>query len=306
MKALATNCKPKQTVAIVALEDPPSTYDYLRGTGTRCSVLDCWTNPYGWDLIKSNSATHEGPHLALFTEPDGPKALHERIVAAMQVGNTSASRMHVYLDGLSSLMDVFGVQSTCIFLSKLRADACIASVCFRLHSDLHSEQEIRALCHGATCTMSLRPCIDSSENSTLVDAYFQIRRRNGLPKTEKLRFRLDGDGLECSLVTNFQGAGASITSNPSARQAKGAELSRSMAGGMRLEVSETEASARRDVQLPYEHQGKGTLYSSPDYRDYLPEAAGGNAPRLGHILYVRESDSEEPDSDEDPDDDLDI
>ena len=54
-----------------------------------------------------------------------------------------------------------------------------------------------------------------------------------------------------------------------------------------------------------------------DFRDYLPPAAGGRATataaggpasnpnRLGHILYVRDSEGE-ADSDEDPDDDLDI
>jgi hypothetical protein len=50
-----------------------------------------------------------------------------------------------------------------------------------------------------------------------------------------------------------------------------------------------------------------------DARQYLPPAAGGFGPgaegqlgsgKLGHILYVRDSE-EEHDSDEDPDDDLD-
>ncbi len=44
---------------------------------------------------------------------------------------------------------------------------------------------------------------------------------------------------------------------------------------------------------------------SPTPRDYLPAEAGGHA-ALGHIAYVRDSEGEEPDSDEDPDDDLDF
>ncbi len=89
--------------------------------------------------------------------------------------------------------------------------------------------------------------------------------------------------------------------------------------------------AREAVRLPYEHQGQAKQYQTEDFRDYLPTAAGGyaagqhaqdidavaaaaasaaapSAPevsRLGHILYVRDSE-EEHDSDEDPDDDLDI
>ena len=72
-----------------------------------------------------------------------------------------------------------------------------------------------------------------------------------------------------------------------------------------------EREARQAVVLPYEHQGSGQVYQTGDYRDYLPHAAGGQGQRsggtvsLGHIMYVRDSESEH-DSDEDPDDDLDI
>jgi hypothetical protein len=72
-----------------------------------------------------------------------------------------------------------------------------------------------------------------------------------------------------------------------------------------------ERAAKAAVQLPYVHQGGGKAYASGDARQYLPPAAGGYGPgvdgpgKLGHILYVRDSE-EEHDSDEDPDDDLDV
>lgn len=89
-----------------------------------------------------------------------------------------------------------------------------------------------------------------------------------------------------------------------------------------------ERQAKQQVRLPYEHQGAGRQYETGDFRDYLPVPAGGHAgsqhvqdyaagaaagaegggaevTRLGHILYTRDSE-EEHDSDEDPDDDLDI
>lgn len=71
-----------------------------------------------------------------------------------------------------------------------------------------------------------------------------------------------------------------------------------------------EQAARQAVVLPYEHQGSGQAYQTADFKDYLPKAAGGQGKgtgqgSLGHILYVRDSASEH-DSDEDPDDDLDI
>lgn len=67
------------------------------------------------------------------------------------------------------------------------------------------------------------------------------------------------------------------------------------------------------MELPFEHMGRSARYATTDFESYLPPAAGGRgagralegAGKLGHILYVRDTDSEH-DSDEDPDDDLDI
>lgn len=87
-----------------------------------------------------------------------------------------------------------------------------------------------------------------------------------------------------------------------------------LAGGMKLSLTSEEEEARRRVQLPYEHRGEGGKWQTGDWKDYLPVTAGGRGGEvhssdhsgLGRILYVRDSDSSEPDSDEDPDDDLDI
>jgi hypothetical protein len=73
-----------------------------------------------------------------------------------------------------------------------------------------------------------------------------------------------------------------------------------------------ERAAKEQVVLPYEHRGASSLHQADDFTQYLPPAAGGAGAgagkhKLGHILYVRDSDDEgEYDSDEDPDDDLDI
>eukprot|EP00879_Flechtneria_rotunda_P009501 GHRR01009945.1.p1 GENE.GHRR01009945.1~~GHRR01009945.1.p1 ORF type:complete len:258 (+),score=87.72 GHRR01009945.1:1676-2449(+) len=92
------------------------------------------------------------------------------------------------------------------------------------------------------------------------------------------------------------------------------DLSKKLGSSMRLEVSDQERIAKAAVRLPYAHQGAGKVYQAGDARQYLPPAAGGFGPgaadtadtrKLGHILYVRDSE-EEHDSDEDPDDDLDI
>lgn len=51
-------------------------------------------------------------------------------------------------------------------------------------------------------------------------------------------------------------------------------------------------------------QDRGLLAES-DARQYLPKAAGGLSETGNHVLYVRDSESEH-DSDEDPDDELDL
>uniref|UniRef100_A0A453IQS8 Elongator complex protein 5 n=1 Tax=Aegilops tauschii subsp. strangulata TaxID=200361 RepID=A0A453IQS8_AEGTS len=89
-----------------------------------------------------------------------------------------------------------------------------------------------------------------------------------------------------------------------------------------LELSEKERSDRANVVLPFEHQGKGEPIRIYDGRRSLPEAhqdpnlttaalldeteALKSANPKGEIHYLRDSDDERPDSDEDPDDDLDI
>jgi hypothetical protein len=59
---------------------------------------------------------------------------------------------------------------------------------------------------------------------------------------------------------------------------------------MRLALSEEERAERGRVVLPFER---------------VQEGGREGPPRLGRILYVRESEGE-ADSDEDPDDDLDL
>jgi hypothetical protein len=71
-----------------------------------------------------------------------------------------------------------------------------------------------------------------------------------------------------------------------------------------------EQEQRDAVVLPWQHKGSSTTYAQDDFRAYLPPAAGGHGSGagedgLGHIQYVRDS-SDSADSDEDPDDDLDI
>lgn len=85
-----------------------------------------------------------------------------------------------------------------------------------------------------------------------------------------------------------------------------------------LQLSEKERNDRAKVVLPFEHQGNGKPIQIYDGRKSLSEDNAENKDSIanklpltkdsgrGEITYFRDSDDEKPDSDEDPDDDLDI
>ncbi|KAG7673642.1 hypothetical protein KSW81_006841 [Nannochloris sp. 'desiccata'] len=199
------------------------------------------------------------------------------------------------------------------------------------HSLQPSSHEVSTLCYGAACLAELVPASERPGNYVQPHGRLSLkfRRKNGAVKSEGLDYRINfKSGVEFlpSLSTSSSVSSskpppppapaavaaplAKTSTAPTTASSTVNSLGQQLAGGMRLDLSVEEAAARSQVQLPYEHQGQGQLYASGgDFRDYLPEAAGGRrrgTGRLGHILYVRDSDSEDPDSDEDPDDDLDV
>jgi elongator complex protein 5 len=332
---------PGRSVTIAALAAPPSAYHHLlKRIGNDSGIvtyIDCWTNPYGWPASprseKKQNESRESPSTAtaalpLF-QPPSSKSLDNLLQRVLAQPKTI-----LFIDSISPLIDTFGLPSVCSLLTKLRNNA--VSVVFLLHSDLHSQHEVATLCHGTACLADLVPANERSEHSIQPHGrvVLKFRRKTGAVKTEGLDYRINIDsGVEfLPNVSSSTAASSSVTappktapagaaaaaappatSTPAAVAAAGSVvngLGQQLAGGMRLDVSAEEAVARSQVQLPYEHQGQGQLYASGgDFRDYLPEAAGGRrrgTGRLGHILYVRDSDSEDPDSDEDPDDDLDV
>ena len=254
-----------------------------------------------------------------------------------QQDTNPASPTMMFIDNLSPLLDTFGVSSVVCFLSSLRHppgnsnssntsnSTTATSVLFVAHRDLHSEDDVRMVSYGASCVVDFVPAserVDPPQPHGCLDIKCRRRHRavggvgvggGGTIKTERVDYRIESSGAITTLgppLTRMKPSklpGGTTTNVVTATSVTVTALPTEM---MRLEVSEKEAEARSKVALPYEHQGQGQLYAAgTDFRDYLPEAAGGrkaDSGRLGHILYVRDSDSEEPDSDEDPDDDLDI
>lgn len=172
----------------------------------------------------------------------------------------------------------------------------------------------------------------------------RLKRAAGRVRAESQLYAIDASGAVTFLEPPADLLNAAAAVGKAAGAAAGGDavsgLAQQLAGGMRLGLSRAEAEAKARVQLPFEHQGQSAAYQTGDFRDYLPPEAGGRArpgsaagnrpaapgassmavaaggegqqqqqqpqQRLGRILYVRDSASEPEDSDEDPDDDLDI
>ena len=137
----------------------------------------------------------------------------------------------------------------------------------------------------------------------------------------------DVDGIQRvgEETRGMSGGGMSGGGISAARAAAEAEAEAEAAAARRLQASVPfnlgvnpsveEASARANVVLPFEHQGAGRHYDEGNFLAYLPRDAGGARTESGavnkgrgHIMYVRDSDSDAsaPDSDEELDEDIDI
>lgn len=338
MGAVCDGRWPDRSVTIAALAEPPSAYHHLlKGVNNSVKfvhLVDCWTNPYGWPTpaISEKKKQQSNPQSPLVQEAVLPlfRSPHSNGLDRILEQVVNQHKALLFIDSIDPLIDVFGLSAVSSFLTSLRKSA--VSIVFLLHADLHSQHEVATLCYGAACLAEIVPANERPENYVQPHGRLSLkfRRKNGAVKSEGLDYRISNKAAvellpslyTSSSVPSSKTAPAAASDAVAAPLAKTSTtppttvsstvngLSQQLAGGMRLDVSAEEAAARSQVQLPYEHQGQGQLYASGgDFRDYLPERAGGRrrgTGRLGHILYVRDSDSEDPDSDEDPDDDLDV
>lgn len=311
LRLLGRHCdRNNHFVSLAAIEHPPSKYRNHLHEAPDFNVTDCFSDPYGWSLSSSHTASpsnsehrlRDGP-LRLFASSDGLALLERRLTG--QGSYPSGKQVHVFLDGASILVDVYGVEAVSKFLNSLCKHPNIASLTFHVHSDLHAEHDVSLLCHDLKCLVSLYQGREFDKSRLSGRIEILTRRKISGPKRDLYDYVLHAQtGLDVTLVAKNNKA-SGVGDNSSLKTAV-ESFQQQLPGNMRFELTEPEAAARKHVQLPYEHQGQGSIYASRDFREYLPESAGGTAARLGHILYVRDSDSEEPDSDEDPDDDLDI
>jgi len=295
----------------------------------------------------------------------GVRRLHTAINQHISSYTRGNRQLCIVIDSVTPLLLHHPLTQLLRMLEELAMHGSVSCIITSVHKDVHEPRVLAGLERIATCVASLRP-VTGLQQRALAHALdmaphgcvdFQYKaRRAGRMRAESAFYALLTDGTVslfappehlASLMTpealvalsvgkltkaGSEGAGkAASGSQASSAPIKAVveETALTMAGSMRLTLSAEEQQARQSVVLPYEHQGQGTAYKTGDWKDYLPESAGGRAgqqhisqaavpgaaaapvgepKQLGQIIYTRDSDDEDGlhDTDSDPDDDLDI
>ncbi|OWM64431.1 elongator complex protein 5 [Punica granatum] len=318
-------------LVLVALTRSPSFYlELLKSGGVQLNsaqkwihILDCYSDPLGWKdnpsrHEKANTATDENPGtVALFRDvKDANKLFCSVSELGKELLGPIKGRFSVAIDSVSEMLRHASLTSVASFISKLRSHDQVSSIFWLLHSDLHEAKIAAVFDYISSMIASLEPMIHPSNGERLSSENRSLRNENLSRGNFSVRFkRRNGRVRQMCEEISVEQSGIKFTPVSSDGQAIG--------GGplpkvqFNLELSEKEQMDRASVVLPFEHQGNGKPIQIYDGRRSLAdtrtntvhvptEASEAADPRKGEIIYLRDSDDERPDSDEDPDDDLDI
>ncbi|CAN6296102.1 unnamed protein product [Urochloa humidicola] len=323
-------------LVVVAFDRSPEVYlEFMRRCGldanalSRCvRILDCYSDPLGWKQKIQNQQHQENITKQFSTNKENisvfrnVKDVNKFMYSITELGGGFEGEGKKYfsiaVDSISSMLRHASVPSISGLLSNLRSHEQVSSIFWLIHSDLHEPKVPRAFECLSTMVACVEPalvdpvCVESPGNmSTLEQNYskakfiVRLKRRNGRVKHFYEDLYVDRNDVK------FDSAPSVST-----------EVNQSLVPKVQfnLELSEKERADRANVVLPFEHQGKGEPIRIYDGRRSLPECqqdpnlapalvdeiASKSGTAKGEIHYVRDSDDEQPDSDEDPDDDLDI
>ncbi|XP_066355765.1 elongator complex protein 5-like [Miscanthus floridulus] len=325
-------------LVVVAFDRSPLVYlEFMRRRGLdtnaldRCvRILDCYSDPLGWKQ-KIQNQQHQGNSAKQFstnkeniTVYRSVKDVTKLMSSITELGGgfegEGKKYFSVAVDSISSMLRHASVPSISGLLTNLRSHEQVSSIFWMIHSDLHEPKVPRAFECLSTMVACVEPalvdpvCGESPGNLSVLEQNYskakfivRLKRRNGRVKHLYEDLYIEGNDIK-------------FDSAPSVS----IEVNQSLVpkAQFNLELSEKERSDRANVVLPFEHQGNGEPIRIYDGRRSLPEAQHDlslTAPALvdeikapksgtakGEIHYFRDSDDEQPDSDEDPDDDLDI
>ncbi|XP_075510537.1 elongator complex protein 5 [Primulina tabacum] len=316
-------------IVLVALSRSPIYYEELlksqgydvASSSTWIKVVDCYSDPFGWKRklvengIVKNLTGGSSITVKLCENVEDLEKLSSYIVelGKEMIGDGKGHFM-VAIDSVSEMLRLNSLTSVAVILSNLRSHDNVSCLFWLLHSDLHDDGITAALEYMSSMQASIEPMarlVDEQRGNSgniswmeqnLRRGKFSVRlkRRNGRVRVMHEELRVEKSGIKFSPVS-FEEDLISQSIVPRVQ--------------FNLQLSEKERNDRAKVVLPFEHQGNGKNIQIYDGRKPLDAGEGmKNASERvqatdsskGEIIYFRDSDDEMPDSDEDPDDDLDI
>lgn len=287
--------------------------------------MDCYSDPLGWKnrllglTTKVDLSSKTG--VTFFREVEDMEKLFTSIVdLGKGVAGQSKVRFSLVIDSVSAMLRHASLPSVSGLINNLRSHAQVSSMFWLIHSDLHEARATAALEYMSSIVSNLEPVSHTPDGQRVVPESLlwlehnsrggkfnvHMKRRNGKVKLMSEDFHMEPSGIKFVPVSS---GNVMVNQNliPKVQ--------------FNLQLSEKERVDKANVVLPFEHQGNGKTVEIYDGRRSLSE--GQNDPYStrpvssnklitetdsgkGEIHYLRDSDDEPLDSDEDPDDDLDI
>ncbi|XP_024526123.1 elongator complex protein 5 [Selaginella moellendorffii] len=288
---LASGAAQAKGLVLVASSSSPQTYfSVLRNVSSSCfQVLDCFSDPLGWDRLISPNTTSLEEMKAI--DVRNLSSLFSKIHEAGKVfaDKQPKGRFAVAIDSLTFLMRHHSLAAVSSFICQLRALDSVSAILWFTDGGLHQARVVDALEYNATATAFVEPQLDFLDARGVGRLRIRHKRRNGRVSEKVDEFRVEVGRFNFFPVE----LGTKVDNVDAIHKVQ-----------FRLHLSDKEVEDRSRVRLPFEHQGDGQEVRIYDGRQ--SEAGVETKSSSGSIHYLRDSDDEMPDSDEDPDDDLDI
>ncbi|XP_023770943.1 elongator complex protein 5 [Lactuca sativa] len=304
-------------VLVSFARSPSSTAELLNTRGTDIatshqwlSVLDCYTDPLGWkEQLKERGAiktpsTEASLNLNLCKDVRNLDDLFSQIlVLGKGLVGEGKTRFSVAIDSVSEMLRHTSLSSVSSLINKLRSHAQVSSIFWLLHSDLHDIKTTSAFEYMSSMVANVKPLsttTNAEQNYKKGQFHASLKRRNGRVRVMVEEFSNEQSQIKFTSMSAVENA-----------------ITQSLVPKVQfnMQLSDKERSDRAKVVLPFEHQEMDKSVQIYDGRKSLTEVKhesnGENLKKQeeierGEIIYFRDSDDEMPDSDEDPDDDLDI
>ncbi|KAG2323427.1 hypothetical protein Bca52824_016640 [Brassica carinata] len=317
-------------LVLVTFSRSPSLYShFLKRKGIVVSssskwirVLDCYTDPLGWIDQPSTGVTEGSSLVKLHKCVSDLKMLFSSIIdAGREMVGDGKARFSVAIDSVNELLRHSSMPLVSGLLTDIRSHAQVSSLFWSLNTDLHQEKVTNALEYISTMKANLEPLCPSSDGKrNALENLFSVHQDFGKGRFH-VRFKLR-KGRVRVMSEEYQVDQMGINFSPISSVESVIAATKSLLPKVHfnLQLSEKERVEKEKVVLPFEHQDHGKSTEIYDGRrtladgktEAIPLSSGElqtnvvSSGKGGEIIYFRDSDDEHPDSDEDPDDDLDI